>query len=131
MVVSQKFKYVAVGGLNTVFGYLTGVLLYRLLSQIIDILLIGLVSNIICITFSFVTYKLFVFRTVGNWMSEYIKAYLVYGFISLIGVGLLWLYVDKAGLNIWIGQGLVIVTTVLLSYIGHSRVTFRNKEKKL
>lgn len=124
----QKLKYLAIGAINTLFGYFTGVLLYNLLSQKLDIFFIGAFSNIICITFSFVSYKLFVFKTVGRWIAEYSKAYLVYGTMSIIGIGLLWFYVDVIMLDIWIAQGLVIVSTVLLSYIGHSRVTFRRKD---
>lgn len=124
---SRKFKYLVVGGANTVFGYAAGVSLYELLTPLCSIWVIGIVSNIFAITFSFVTYKLLVFRTKGQWLAEYLKAYLVYGTMALVGVVLLWLYVDILGLSIWLAQGLVIMSTVILSYMGHARITFRRK----
>lgn len=125
---SRQFRYLAVGGANTVFGYLIGILTYKLLYPGFSIWTIGFVGNLFAITFSFVTYKVFVFKTHGQWISEYFKAYLVYGSMALVGIVLLWLYVDVLDMTIWLAQGLVIVSTVILSYVGHSRFTFRRKE---
>lgn len=125
---SRKFKFLIVGGANTVFGYAVGVSLYELLTSFCSIWVIGILSNIFAISFSFVTYKLFVFRTKGQWLAEYLKAYLVYGTMAFVGVVLLWLYVDTFGLSIWLAQGLVIMSTVILSYIGHARFTFRRMD---
>jgi putative flippase GtrA len=125
---SRQCRYLTVGGANTVFGYLIGILAYKLLSPGFSIWTIGFVGNLFAITFSFVTYKLFVFKTQGQWIEEYFKAYLVYGSMALVGIVLLWLYVDMLNMTIWLAQGLVIVSTVILSYVGHSRFTFRRKE---
>lgn len=124
---SRKFRYLIVGGVNTAFGYLVGVGIYKLLVGFYSIWIIGLISNLLAIAFSFVTYKLFVFKTKGQWVTECIKAYLIYGLMALIGIVFLWFYVDSLGFSIWMAQGLVILSTVILSYIGHSRVTFRRK----
>lgn len=125
---SRKLKYLIVGGANTVFGYVVGVGLYELLTPLFSIWVIGAISNICAITFSFVSYKLFVFRTKGQWLCEYLKAYLVYGVMALVGVVLLWLYVDIFVFSIWLAQALVIISTVILSYIGHARITFRHMD---
>ena len=124
---SRKFRYLMAGGANTVFGYLIGVVMYEVLSPKYSIWIIGFYSNVIAITFSFVTYKLFVFKTQGLWIAEYLKSYLVYGSMALIGMVFLWVYVDLMNMTIWLAQGLVIISTVVLSYVGHSRVTFRRK----
>lgn len=125
---SRRFKYLVVGGVNTVFGYAVGVSLYELLTPLFSIWVIGIISNVCAITFSFVSYKLFVFRTKGQWLVEYLKAYLVYGVMALVGVVLLWLYIDIFVLSIWLAQALVIISTVILSYIGHARITFRRMD---
>jgi putative flippase GtrA len=72
-----------------------------------------------------VTYKMFVFQTKGNWLAEYLRTYLVYGGIAIVGIGLLWILVDGLVLPFWIAQGLVIAVTVVISYLSHSRFTFR------
>lgn len=125
---SRKFRYLAIGSANAAFGYAIVILAYKLLSPGFSIWTIGIVGNIVAITFSFVTYKLFVFKTQGHWIEEYFKAYLVYGSMALVGIVLLWLYVDLLNITIWLAQALVIVSTVVLSYVGHSRITFRRKE---
>lgn len=124
---AQKLRYLAVGGINTVVGYCIGVAVYQLLAASLHIFIIGVVANIIAITLSFLTYKTLVFRTIGHWLEEYLKAYVVYGGVAVFGILLLWLFVDKMGLSIWLAQGLVTVLTVSVSYIGHARFTFRAK----
>jgi putative flippase GtrA len=122
---SEKLRYLLVGGWNTVFGYLTGVTFFLMLSQHLNIILIAIISNIIAITMSFITYKILVFKTSGRWFTEYLKCYLVYGINALIGVFFLWLFVDRYSINIWLAQGAIIVLTVMFSYLLHKRFTFR------
>ena len=123
---SRQVRYLLVGGMNAIVGYGLGVGLYLLLSPEFHILLIGLVGNVLAISFSFTTQKLLVFRTKGRWLSEYLRSYLVYGGMGLIGTFLLWALVDGIHLPIWIAQGVAIGLTVVLSYLGHARFTFRS-----
>lgn len=122
---SHQTKYIAVGLLNTIMGYLTGVLIYKVLYGSISILLIGVISSIISISISFATYKIYVFKTNGNWLSEYLKAYVVYGLSALMSIMLLWVLVEKIEISIWIAQALTVVFTVFISYFGHNLYTFR------
>lgn len=124
---SKKIRYLIAGGWNTLFGYSSGIALYYTLSTHMHIVLIAILSNIIAITMSFVTYKLFVFRTHGNWIGEYFRSYIVYGGMAVLGIGLLWAMVDGLSIPFWLAQGLVIVVTVFVSYFSHSRFTFRSK----
>jgi putative flippase GtrA len=123
----QKLRYLAVGGVNTVVGYGIGVAAYQQLVGSLHIFVIGILANIVAITFSFLTYKTLVFRTNGHWLQEYLKAYVVYGGVAVFGIVLLWLFVNQIGLSIWIAQGLVTMLTVAVSYIGHKRYTFSKK----
>lgn len=122
---SEQLRYLLVGGVNTVVGYLIGVGTYELLFEHSNIWVVGFAANIMAITFSFVMYKLLVFKTTGNWLREYISCYVVYGAMAMVGVVLLWLFAEKLDLSIWIAQGLVIGCTVSLSYIGHKKFTFK------
>lgn len=120
----EKIRYLIVGGVNTLAGYLIGVGTYKLLFGSIGIWGVGLMANLLAITFSFVTYKVFVFKTPGNWLVEYLKCYVVYGVMALLGMVLLWAFAEMLLMSIWVAQGMVIVCTVLLSYLGHKRFTF-------
>ena len=129
MLSPQKLRYLVVGGTNTVIGYVIGVGIYKLFFDHLNIFLIGLISNILCISISFFTYKVFVFKTKGRWIIEYCKAYFVYGGVAIVGILVLWIFVDIIKMDIWITQVLVITSAVLVSYIGHSRFTFHRNNK--
>jgi putative flippase GtrA len=121
----RPVRYLIVGGFNTLAGYGLGVGLYLALSPALHILIIGLIANLLAISLAFTTHKLFVFRTQGGWLAEYARSYLVYGGSALVGILALWALVDGWRLPIWIAQALVIPITVVVSYIGHARFTFR------
>ena len=122
---SRQFRYLLAGGWNTFFGYASGLFVYYLLHDQCSIVLIGVLTYISAITMAFLTHKLFVFRTKGDWLAEYLRSYLVYGFSASIGVVALWLLVDKLLVSFWLAQLLVTLATVGITYIGHSRITFR------
>jgi putative flippase GtrA len=124
---SQKIRYLLAGGWNTLFGYLVGVGLYQILHAHTQTLYIALLANTICISMSFLTYKLFVFRTSGRWLEEYLKSWTVYSGAALISSLLLWVFVDLLSISIYIAQALVIISTVVISYTGHSRFTFKKR----
>lgn len=122
---SRELRYLIVGGLNTLFGYSLGVGLYLALASRLHILIIGMIGNVLAITFSFITYKLLVFQTRGRWLAEYLKSYLIYGGSAVLGILLLWWLVDGLAVPIWLAQGLTILIVVVVSYLGHARFTFR------
>ena len=123
---NRKIRYLLAGGWNTLFGYSTGVVLYYAFSRYLHITVIALLANILAITMAYLTYKLFVFQTQGNWLSEYFRSYLVYGGMALLGIGFLWVMVDGLNIPFWLAQGLVVVATVIISYFSHSRFTFKS-----
>lgn len=123
----EKIRYLMAGGFNTVVGYFIGVGLYKVLGSNLSIVWIGVISNILSITVSFLSYKTLVFKTRGMWLTEYIKSFIVYGGIAVIGIFCLWVFVDKMKISIWLAQALVMGMTVIISYLGHSRFTFRRR----
>ena len=122
---SSKFRYLIAGGWNTVFGYGLGVALFLLLTDAVHTAAIAFIGSLISMAMSFITHKLFVFRTKGNWIKEYLRACLVYGNAAIISIAIIWALVDLAGLNIWISQALTILVTIVISYFGHEKFTFK------
>jgi putative flippase GtrA len=122
----KSTRYLLAGVWNTLFGYGVGVGLYITLSSQLHVTVIATISNVIAISMSFLTYKLFVFKTTGNWLLEYGRSYLVYGSMALLSVALLWILVDYLEVDIYSAQALIIVITVGTSYLGHKFITFRS-----
>ena len=67
----------------------------------------------------------------GNWIKEYLKCYVVYGFSAIFGILMLWIFIEYLYINIFISQACVLVASVIISYIGHSKFTYRKHEQKI
>jgi len=91
----QFARYFVVGVCNTLFSYgsyaaLTAVLMpYIPFAYVVASVTAGLLS----ITFSYLMYKRFVFKTKGGYLREWLRCIVVYGGVSLPGVVLLPLFV--------------------------------------
>lgn len=120
----EKINYLLVGGWNTVFGYLTFVALYYLFHAVIHYIFLLIISNVLSITNAYAGYKIFVFKTEGNYLREYMRFYLVYGFTIALNLALLPLVVEILHVNPVIGQAFVMVFNVIVSYFGHKYFSF-------
>ena len=125
MLKDKRVRYLLAGGWNTLFGYCVGVLFYYLLHNYLHTLVIIVLANILNISMSFLTYKIFVFKNRGNLLSEYVRCYVVYGNIAIVGMLLIWLMVDFFMVPFWIAQALILLITVIISYVAHARFTFK------
>lgn len=122
-------RYLLAGTSNTCFGYFSSIGLYYALNAFLNLSWILVITSIVSITFSFLTYKLYVFRTTGNWIKEYLKCYLVYGITSVFSGTFIWYLVERAAIEYWIAQGMAVFIIVLISYILHRNFTFKINEK--
>lgn len=118
-------RYLLVGVFNTVFGYALSLLVYHFLQNDLSIVVIGIMINVISITVAFLGYKLFVFESSGNWLHEYLRCYVTYGFSAILGIALIWLFVEQWGWIFWFSQGLIIILSTVISYFMHRHFTFR------
>jgi putative flippase GtrA len=82
----QFARYVCVGIFNSLFGYINFAVILALLTRILPlrflyllVILASILSVPLNITASYLTYKFFVFRTKGNYLSEWFKCFAVYG----------------------------------------------------
>src|SRR6185437_13269530 len=77
----QFGRYLAVGVCNTVFGYGVYAGLTALLTPHVAYAYIwaSLIGSVFSITFAFFNYKIFVFKTKGNYLREWSRCIVVYG----------------------------------------------------
>ncbi len=130
----QIIRYLLVGGLNTAFGYGSFALLNYLLTGHVPYpyMFANLAANVFSITFAFIGYKFFVFKTKGNFWREYLRTYAVYGTSMLVGfvllptlVFLLGFVIRRTALVPYVAQALCTGVVVFASYFGHKRFSFR------
>jgi putative flippase GtrA len=118
-------RYILAGLVNTVFG----LCLYPALMFVFNLrdyyLFTLFISQVICISFAFTNYKIFVFKTSGSLLLEFIKFSPVY----LISYSFTWIavpiMVEKFGIDPVYAQLLSAAVVMSSSYIWHNRFTFR------
>jgi len=118
-------RFLMIGGVNTLIGYLVVTCIYTLFSERLSFLMIGIISNVVAISIAFTLQKLFVFQTKGNWLKEYLRSYITYGTVGIIGFALLWIFLNVLQINVWLSQAIIIVIITGVSFIGHKKITFR------
>ena len=121
----ELMVYLLVGVWNTLFGIGLYSLAYYCFGKNMHYLLLAVPVNVLAITNAFLCYKLFVFRTKGNWLREYFRCYVVYGGGSLLGMFLLWLLKEKLCIHPVVANAIATILVIIASYIGHKYFSFR------
>ncbi|MBE6386623.1 MAG: GtrA family protein [Lentisphaerae bacterium] len=121
----QALAYLATGAWNTLFGIGIYSVLYQLFGKSVHYMILAVPANILAITNAFLCYKLFVFRTKGNWIKEYFKCYIVYGTGTLSGMFLLWLLVKTCCINPVAANIIATGIVVAVSFFGHKYFSFK------
>lgn len=132
----QFVRYILVGGFNTVFGYGLFSILNWSSSGLgsYGYMYAAFAANLIAISVAFLGYKRFVFRTQENYFIEWIRCIGVYGssmIVSLAGFAILVPILRRNLQNPeqapYIAGAVMVVVTVLFSFLGHKRISFRQK----
>ena len=131
----QFGRYLVVGLFNSAFGYgtyagLTALLTPRLPLPYVFAFIIAYFLNV---TFSFLTYKWFIFKTGGGYLKEWWRCVVVYGGTNVLAVMLLPLIVylvrqftlaDRSAP--YVGGALEMGAIAVVSFLGHKNFTFRS-----
>jgi len=131
----QFGRYLLVGAGNTLFSYGAFAALTAILTPFIPYAYVvaSVLGNLISITFSYLTYKFFIFKTKGNYLREWMKCVAVYSGTALLGVALLPVLVflirrftsfERAAP--YIAGAIIAGFSVLVSFTGHKNFTFRS-----
>lgn len=120
-----KVRFLLAGALNTAIGLAVYPALYFLAAPLkLHYLTILVISQVVCVSFAFMTSKFLVFRTSGNYLREsgkFVAFHLSYFLVNLAALPVL---VELVGMNpVW-GQTLFAVLVIVTSYFWHSRITF-------
>lgn len=137
----QLLRYLTVGAWNTLFGYACFFAFAKLFVHLVpgrpSLMASAAVvaSTFINITVSFFGYKLFVFRSHGNTLHEYLRSFLVYlptmaiGAIAIAPLTVLFEHVDRVrNWAPYLAGAVLQVLTVIVSFLGHKRITFQQKD---
>ena len=120
-----KVRFLLAGVLNTAVGLGAYPALYYVMAPLrLHYLVVLTVTQIFCVTFSFLTNKFLVFRTSGSFLQEYGKFVVFHFSYFLVNLAVLPLLVEIGGMNpVW-AQTMFAVLVIVTSYFWHSRITF-------
>lgn len=124
----QRIRFLIIGAWNTAFGYGMFVAVYALLCGHIHYLAIAILAHFCAASVAFTVHKRLVFRTLHNWLPEFLR-YNISLFVGLAAsLGSLFLLVSVLGAHPIIAQTMVTVLVVVLNYILHSRFSFAHRK---
>lgn len=123
---NEQFRFLAVGLSNTLWGIVSFPILYVLLhSQIENYVLILTISYLLNTLISFVTQKIFVFKSKGNHLREFMKFSLLQVLIFSINLFFLPIAMKASGWGPVIPQIIFSFTVAVVSYFFHKQITFK------
>ena len=122
--ISDKIRFLIIGGINAAFSYLIFAIALYLIGHEHYQLCVAL-QWIISSVFSFVNQKVFVFCTKGHWLEEYLKCCTTWFISYLLNVVVLELLVRFLIPNAYISQIISIFVVSVSTYILFKYFAFR------
>ncbi len=123
--IPEKFRFLLVGGFNTVVAYALFVTLYWLLHGFYALAVV--LQYILTVQLSFITMRYYVFRGTGPFFKEYVKAVSVYIWLLFFNMAWLFVFIDGLHLNAYVSQAFYIVASTVLTYLFHKHFSFKVK----
>ena len=128
----EQISYLFFGGLTTLLSWgLYSLLYYVVFNKSLNALS-NVISEILAITFAYVTNKLFVFQskteTKRDFVREVISFFALRGVSFFVNLGAMWLLVDLLLFEGWICKIVVNVVVIILNYV-FSKLFVFNKSK--
>lgn len=130
----EQIAYLFFGVLTTLVSWGSSSALYYFAFGKTNTALCNVLSEIIAVTFAYVTNKLFVFCSKTANFKEFLKEILLFyalrAFSSVINVGAMTLFVDVCKLEFWVCKIAVNAVVIILNYFFSKLFVFKDKNKK-
>lgn len=123
----QKLKFVFVGAFNTALSILIFDLCYALLGTDVHYLYILVLSHFISVLFSYVNFRVLVFRPENSFWTGFINAHIAYLLTLVLQTALLYLAVHFMKTPVMVAQGVVAVLVACATYLLHANFTFKKR----
>ena len=124
----RRARFVLAGGLNTAFGLMCFMFFQHAVGQHWGYMWSLGLTHVTSVLFAFCTHRWFVFQVSGGVLRDLWRFESVYLTSLAINAVLLPAAVELAHLPVLGAQTLIIINGVALSWLGHSRFSFRRDE---
>lgn len=126
----EKFRFLAVGGWNTLVGYLLFVATHFLLSDKIETTGILVVSYFLAVPHSYLTQRWLVFRSKGKWRSQFVRFFVSNTVVFVLNVLLLPIFMGISGVSAPASQAIFVVLSTTCIYVLHKNFSFSERFKQ-
>lgn len=123
----QKFRFLLVGGYNTVFSYLLFVWILWILDSQYEQIALALSFAISSIN-SFWTHKIYVFASKEPAIPEFIKCFGTWSISYVLNAFILWGMVTGLEMNAYLAQGIALVSLTVFSWVMLKYVAFQQSK---
>lgn len=125
----QKIRFVLVGGYNTVISYgIYALILWSINEKSPQLALFY--SFIISSFHNFLTHKIYVFNTKGNYLKEYPKCFLTWSISYFFNTLLLAFFTKILNINPYISQIFSVIIVSINTYLWLKYFAFHRKNKQ-
>lgn len=122
---AEQLRFVIVGGINTAVGYGAFALIYFLWGATLGYLGTLLCAHLVASSLAFFLYRRWVFQVRGRAVLDYVRFQSVYLASLGVNIALLPVFVELLGWNVYLAQAVVLIVTVVGSFVGHKTFSFR------
>lgn len=129
LVADERFRFLVVGGINTVVGYGLFALFELTIGRVVGYLGSLYLSYAIAIVLAFLLHRRYTFRVAGSGrvLVDFLRFCSVYVVSLAVNTLALPLLVEVGGLVPLVAQALIVVVTTLISFFGHKFFSFRRR----
>lgn len=121
----QGARFLAAGGVNTAVGYGSYALC---LFAGAHYAVASIAGQLLGMTSSYLLNRFFTFRSRGRPSGEIPRFVGVYAFSYALNLALLYVMIDRMGVNAYLAGLATLVVTTATSFVGHRAFTFRKRE---
>jgi len=126
----KKIRFLIAGMVNTAVGLAVYPILYLVFEPMgMGYIQVLIIAQVLCISFSFVSNKYFVFKTKGNLRKEYLKFFAFHGFYFALNLVCLPILVEAFKINPIVSQTGFAIAVIVTSYFWHNSVTFKSAQE--
>ena len=122
----ERVRYILVGAVNTLFGFLFFVCSYFLLEDYAHYLVIFLFVQVVAVTFSHFMQRKIVWKSNAFYFPELMRFSSTYIFAAFLNAGLLWLSQEFFSETVLLSQFIIGTLLIPLMYVFQKYWTFHS-----
>lgn len=126
----ERVRYILVGVVNTLFGFLFFVGSYFLLEDYAHYLVIFLFVQVVAVTFSHFMQRRIVWKSNAGYFPELMRFSSTYVFAAFLNAGLLWLSQEFFSRTVLLSQFIIGTLLIPLMYVLQKYWTFHSKHEE-